>query len=496
MEGAAKPGADLLWAFQLHREHRALAKRLTAVEASTSRQNDRITASEQNAHPAQQERVDVLTVRLRELEDSDTNEQVAGLASELRGTRQQLEQVRDKIKLVEKAQKEAVSTSKGRDQTFQDKLGELSNVVAQLQRFAEHSENRFKHLTDHGARAAADGQKASSERHENQIKRLGEQLGGLERAQGYLRALIENVRQDDRVAPAVTSTRSKARKDIQNDVTLATSNETPGESGPPQSEPQAVSKRPAQERDALDLPASRRLDNITAPDLETPALPVARVEPKKPTGPMKRKRGFEKEITQLIHGDGSLTNAPIILESQSLGNTTRGDKRLKVEPKEGRSLRSALNKADTQSRVKNVKQEPSTARTKAAMQPKKTLVTGSKEATKNATKTTKASQAPKAAVTRSNAPKVCHNATETPLSRRPLQPSSPSEIQVAYSRGPSALEEAPAPASPPMPVKEESDPREKRSLRTQKQPQQRRRRIEQDDSMEEFLAKCEAAMET
>lgn len=493
MEGATKPGADLLWAFQLHREHRALAKRLIAAEASTARQNDRITAGEQSAHPAQQERVDALTVRLRKLEDSDTNEQVARLASELRGARQQLEQVRDKVKLVEKAHKEAASKAEKGDETFQDKVGELSNVVAQLQRFAEHSENRFKQLVEHGARATADGYKASSERHENQIKGMGEQLSGLERAQGHLRSFIEDVRQDHRVALAVsTSTRSKARKDINNDETLATSNETPGESGPPQSEPQAVSKRPAQERDALDLPASRRLDNIIAPDLETPALPVTRAEAKKPSGPIKRKRGLEKEITQLIHGDGSLTNAPVVLDSQSLGITTRGNKKLKVEPFEGRSLRSALNKPDTQSRVQKVKEKPATTRAKIAVQPQETLVTVSKKAAKPKP----AGRPPKNAVTKTRGRRGMPEATETPVPKQILSLSSSSQIQVAYSRGSSARREAPCAASPQMPAETEGCPREQRQLRTQPRPQKRRRRIEQDDSMEEFIAKCEAAMET
>ena len=52
MANPAKPGADLLWAFQLHREHGALSKRLTLLEKATAQQQDRTTAEEQSARAA------------------------------------------------------------------------------------------------------------------------------------------------------------------------------------------------------------------------------------------------------------------------------------------------------------------------------------------------------------------------------------------------------------------------------------------------------------
>ena len=87
MANAAKPGADLLWAFQLHREHGALSKRLTLLEKATAQQQDRTTAEERSAHAAYDQRLDALARQLQTLQESEVTEQVAGLASELRATR-------------------------------------------------------------------------------------------------------------------------------------------------------------------------------------------------------------------------------------------------------------------------------------------------------------------------------------------------------------------------------------------------------------------------
>jgi hypothetical protein len=483
MESTVKPGADLLWAFQLHREHRALSKRLTAVEASAAKQQDKITTSEQKLHTAQQERIDAIAERLRTVEDSDVSEQVAGLASELRGTRQQLEQVRDK------ASKDAIGKSEDRDAELQDKLGELSSGVVQLQIRVGHSESRLQRLIDDGVHAATDGLQVTSERHDDQIKRLSDELLGLERAQGQLRGLIENARQDHPVTPAIPApTRSKTSKDAGQDTALSKSSRVVGGNGQRQHGREPILEGPGTEQEVVDPSATQLPANTTSPDAETSALPILPAVQKKPPGTNKRKKGFEKEISQLVHGDGLLTNAPILLESQDFGAATRGSKKLKVDVFEGRSLRSAFTKPGTQSQITKIKEEPTRARAKAAAQPKKAPVTASKTARTTAT----ARQAPKTTATKTRGRKAT-NATST---KQHPPPSRPSEILVAYSQASSASEDEPVTASPSLPVKVEKGVSERNKQPIQQQPKKARRRIVQDDSMEEFLAKCEAALET
>jgi archaellum component FlaC len=492
MESTVKPGADLLWAFQLHREHRALSKRLTAVEATAAKHQDKVTASEQKLHAAQHERVDALAERLRKLEDSDISEQVAGLASELRGSRQQLEQVRDKVKLVEKASKAAVGKSEDRDEALQNQLGELSSSVVQLQRRVGHSESRLQRLTDDGVHAAADGLQMSSERHEDQIKKLSEELRGLERAQGQLRGLIENAVQDYRVAPAVPApTRSKTVENARKDVGHSMSNRVVGSNGQPRDGPHPILDGHGPEQEVVEPPASQLPSKTMSPDAETSALPVTRAAQKEPSGTTKRKR-FEKEISQLMYGDGSLTYAPIILESQDLGATTRGGKKLKVDVFEGRSLRSAFTKPESQSELTKIKEEPARVRAKAPALPRKALVTASK----TATRTANTQRAPKIAAAKTRGRKAAPELTKTLSTKQPLRLSRSSEILVAYSQASSASEKEPVATSPSLPMKKENGHSKRQKQLPQQQPKKARRCIVQDDSMEEFLAKCEAAIGT
>jgi uncharacterized coiled-coil protein SlyX len=482
MEGAVKPGADLLWAFQLHREHRVLSKRLTAIEANTAKQQEQIAASEQQAHHAEKEHINALTERLRKLEDAEISEQVAGLADELRGTRQQLEQVCDKVNLVEKANKETGSKSEERDRGLQDSLGELSKVVAQLQRFAEQSEGRFKHLADHGARATADALNVSNERHDAQITGLREQLSGVDRAHDHLRTAIESVRQEARDAATIAaSTSSKAPSHASNEPTLTASRMALRDKEQPQNEPQA--ERHVQEQEAPEPSVPQRKSNTTPPELDNHVSPIFRAAPQKPSGTTKRKRGFEKELTQLIHGDGSLTNAPLILDSQGFGPTTRGSKNPKPGAVEETSLRPAPAKRDTRSQAK-VTAEPATRRAKAAAPPKKTPVA----APKPATKTTTARQAPITAVTKTQGRKGPGRSKRTPVPKQHLPLSNSSEVQVAYSQESSPSQRRQRTASRPLPCGGENYQQQ------QQPPQSRRRRIDQDDSMEEFLAKCQAVI--
>lgn len=487
MEGTAKPGADLLWAFQLHREHRALSKRLTAVETSAARQQDRITASEQSARSAQHERVDALTGRLRKLEDADVSEQVAGLAGELRATRHQLDQARDKLKPIEKAQKEADSKSKDRDRTVQLRLGECASVAAQTQKAVRDLEGRLQFAVNVAGRDDAEDVVASSERHEEQIQALGEQLRTLERAQGHLKALLESDKHNHQSEPAIsTSAGSVAPKGTGEHTNLSRSRQTSSRNEQLHGNLDAVFERPPQEQAATDIPAPQlqRTREFVA-DGKTPGFAATQAPQTKASGTSKRKRkiGFEKEISQLVHGDGSLTNAPAYLESQTLGVTTRSNKKFKVEAVAGMSLRSALTRPEVQ--TNKIKEEPAARPTKLAVQPAKTKATGPQKTTKTVT-----AQAP-TTTTKTKGRRGARSPKEAPVPKRPLLSTS-SEIQVAYSHGSTASKQ-PVLENTALPVKTETGILRQDEQLLQQRPQHRRRRIEQDDSMEEFLAKCQAA---
>lgn len=488
MEVTAKPGADLLWAFQLHREHRALAKRLTAVETSAAHQQERITASEQNAHSDQHGRVDALTERLRKLEDADVSEQVAGLAGELRVTRQQLEQARDKLKAIEKAGKEADGKNKDKEREIQVRLGEFASVVAQTQNAVHALEGRLGLAVDAAGRSAADGLAAFSERYEEQLGTLSGKLRSLERVQGDLHALFETDRRNRIAAPVVSApTGPEAAHITERRTTLSEPSHTQSRTKPPRSKPEAIPESPAQERIAADMPEPQRPSRIMPPVPKTPALAEQKstVSSKSKS---KRKRGFEKEISQLIHGDGFLTNAPIILESQAPGATTRGNKKLKTLPVEGRSLRSDFTQPDAP--INNIKKEPAMTRAKASAQTAMSVVAGRKTAAKTVAKRSVPTPATAATQERKGEAKP----KKTPAPKKPL-PSTSSEVQVAHSRTPSTPRQ---PLQPPSLEVSSVLPKIQEKNTTKQQEQRskpRRRRIEQDDSMEEFLAKCEAATE-
>jgi uncharacterized coiled-coil protein SlyX len=487
MEVTAKPGADLLWAFQLHREHRALAKRLTAVETSTAHQQERITASEQKAHPDQHGRVDALTERLRKLEDADVSEQVAELADELRVTRQQLEQANDKLKAIEKANKEADGESKDKEREVQVRLGEFASVVAQTRNAVHTLGGRLGLALDAAGRTAADGLAAFSVRYEEQLSTLSEQLRSLERVQTELRVLFESDRRSRIAAPVVSApTGPEAPHIAERNTTMSVPIQTQGRTKHPQSKPQAILESPAQEIMVADMPEPQLPSSAMPPVAKTPGSTV-----QKPIASSKgkRKRGFEKEISQLIHGDGSLTNAPIILESQEPGATTRGNKKLKTEAVQGRSLCSGFTQPDVP--INNIKKESAVTRAKASAPPPVSVVAGRKTAVKTAVKRSAPTSASNATQERQDKAK----SKKAPVQKKPLTSTS-HEVQVARSRTPSTSEQPPQPpsleASSVLPKLQEKNANKQYEQR----PQQRRRRIEQDDSMEEFLAKCEAATET
>lgn len=483
MEVTAKPGADLLWAFQLHREHRALSKRLTAVETSAAQQQERIAASEQNIRSEQHGRIDALTERLRKLESADVSEQVAGLASELRTTRQQLEQARDKVKLIEQANKEADIRNQDKEREVQTRLEEFASAVAQTQSNVHVLEDRLGLAVDAAGRAAANCLASSSERYEEQLRTLSEQLHSLERVQGGLRTLIDSDRPGLIVDPVSASKGPGAPHIItEQGTTFPIFSPTQDRNKHEYRGQQAMPEPSAQVTMATDMPAPQRSSNVALPIAKKPGVAVQKSTV---SSKGKRKRDFEKEISQLIHGDGFLTNAPIILESQEPGATTRASKKLKAEVADGMSLRSGF----TQQAVttNNIKKEPIATRIKVLAKPAVNVVAGRRTAAKTAAKRS----APQLAATTTQERKDRAKSKKAPVPEKPLSSMS-NEIQVAHSRTPSASKQLPHPpnfVAPSLPLMSE----EKATKQQEQRPKQRRRRIEQDDSMEEFLAKCEAA---
>jgi hypothetical protein len=300
--------------------------------------------------------------------------------------------------------------------------------------------------------------------------------------QGDLRRLIESNRPGLVVDPVSTSKGPKAPHITQQDTILPILSSSQDKTEHEYRKPQAILGSPVQVKMATDMPAPNRSSNIV--HLFAEKLDVA-VQKSTVSSKGKRKRGFEKEISQLIHGDGSLTNAPIILESQEPGATTRASKKLKAEVADGMSLRSGF----TQQAVttNNIKKEAIATRIKALAKPAVSVVAGIKTAAKTAAKRS----APQPATTTTQERKGRAKSKKAPVPKKPLSSMS-SEIQVAHSRTPSASKQLPRPpnfVAPSLPLM----PEEKATKQQEQHPRQRRRRIEQDDSMEEFLAKCEAA---
>jgi hypothetical protein len=497
MANAAKPGADLLWAFQLHREHGALSKRLKVLESTTTQQQDRITADEQNARAAYDQRLDVLARQLQTLHESEVTEQVACLASELRTTRQQVEQGRDKVKSVEGASKEIDGKLQEREQLVHARFGNVESTLAQVQRALLGFEGRLQLAAQHGARTAAVGLEEAKKRHGHGIEGLSERLRDLQDAQNELRALVEGVVRDRHQASAVATAPDQTMTVLPNTIAGSRGTAAPashkGTAAPDEttaappctsatshisatSNPQH--KNPAVGQTTSAVPSSSAASHITT-------IPNPKPAKAKPA------RRFSREIASLINGEGSLTNAPDIRSSQLPPQISKGaGKKRKAPADEVPLLRSAFTQRETRSQVKKVKEEPLSTRPKAPrVKSSRNAVAKAKPAGKKAlirqaanNTTTRVKKEPRKNLRRARSPTV-----ECPL---PL--SSSDEVQVAISQ---ELVQSPTPTPLPIASKGKGKEKEKVVIKREQQPEQKqqRRRIMQDDSMEEFLAKCRAS---
>ena len=471
MANVAKPGADLLWAFQLHREHGALSKRLKALENTTNQQQERISADEQSARSAYDQRLDALTRQLQTLQESEVTEQVAGLASELRTTRQQVDQARDKVKSIDSASKDMDGKIQENGRVVQARFGGLESTLAQVQRALLGFEGQLQLAAQHGARIATEGLEETRQRHGDEISELSERLRSLQEAQHELRALVEGVVRDGPKAPAIAPALAQTTT-VPLDIAAASHTTTL-----PTSEHRTS---------AFDQTTTAPPNPTTAFQATTiPNLKPAKAKQAKP--PVKAKR-FEKEIASLIYGEGSLTNAPDIMQSQlPLEPSKAGSKKRKAPVDEGPLLRSGFTQRETRSQAKKVKEDPLATRAKAPAKP-------AKQAAVKAKPVSKKGVTRQAATTTTTTTRVKRELgrnlrrARSPTPERPLPRSSSDEIQVAVSQ-----EVVASPTPTPLLLASRGKGKGKEKVVVKREPQPQRRRIKQDDSMEEFLAKCRAS---
>jgi hypothetical protein len=476
MANVAKPGADLLWAFQLHREHGALSKRLKALENTTTQQQERTSADEQSARSAYDQRLDALTRQLQTLQESEVTEQVAGLASELRTTRQQVDQARDKVKSIESASKDMDGKIQENERVVHARFGGLESTLAQVQRALLGFEGRLQLAAQHGARVATEGLEEARQWHGDEISELSERLRGLQEAQHELRALVEGVVRDGPKAPAIAPAIAQMTAAPPN--TDAASHTTTI----PISEHRTT---------AFDQTTTAPSSTITISHTTTiPDPKPAKAKQAKPAKPPVKAKRFEKEIASLIYGEGSLTNAPDIMQSQlPLETSKAGSKKRKAPVDEGPLLRSVFTQRETRSQAKKVKEDPLATRAKAPAKPAKQAAVKAKPVSKKGvtrqaatttTTTTRVKREPGRNLRRARSPTPEH----------PLPRSSPDEIQVAISQ---EVVASPTPTPLPLASRGEGKGKGKEKVVVKREPQPQRRRIKQDDSMEKFLAKCRAS---
>jgi predicted nucleic acid-binding Zn-ribbon protein len=496
MANAAKPGADLLWAFQLHREHGALSKRLKALESTTTQHQERMTADEQNARVAYDQRLNALARQLQTLQESEVTEQVAGLAGELRATRQQVEQARDKVKSIESANKEIDGKLQEREHVLHARFGSLESTLAQVQRSLLGFESRIELAAQHGARVAEEGLKESRQRHGEEIVGLSERLGGLQDAQNGLRALVEGVVRDRYQAPIVAPALDQSTTAPLNTAAASYIPAVPD----PQHGTSALNETIAAPSSAstashiITMSSPRRqktaLDQMTsaAPSSSTASHIIVKPNPK----PAKAKpaRRFSREIASLINGEGTLTNAPDILSSQLPPESSKGGgKKRKAPADEGPLLRATFTQRETRSQVKKIKEEPLATRAKAPTKDPKQAASQVKPVGKKGT-TRQAANINTAGVRKEPGRNLRRARVITP--ELPLQLPSSDQIQYETSQ---QLVDSPTPTPRTLAARGKGKGKDKVVVKREEKPkqQQPRRRIKQDDSMEEFLAKCRAS---
>lgn len=485
MDASAKPGAGLLWAFELHRENQILSKRLKAIETTTAKQQEQITNSEQNADLVQQKRLDSLIERLDKLEHGELNAQVAVLTSQLQSTQCRLEQMQGQLNLLDKANGTAESKSKEKNRDIERRLEDLTSALSRTENVVHGFEDRLELATDHEVRSTVETLELSIERNEHQLKDLSEKVCSLQQTQVQLQVLLEDAEKNDRSNSTLpVPAKVNAMRDARKAAGVLPSNSDPTNDERVQDTSTALSTSGQEPRTLPSLGIQRQNDTATTLT-KKPGLSATNADQEKPLMATKRKRGFSKELTQLLHGDGSLTNATPIPQGQAAGPITRASKRPKIDPGQGapRQTRSKMQRTQVEPVVTKTKAVAPTAAAAARSNAKKVSLIAAATTVHKAAKTGVSKE-------KGRNPKPTQK--KPPSAKQPLPLSSSGEIQVSASPPAPASEQHAAPVRSPLSSKPKKDCNEQHE---QRQPQ-RRRRIQQDDSMEEFLAKCQAAIES
>lgn len=475
MASPRESATDLLWAYQIKREHRFLAQRIDALEAALWEQNKRISTAETNSGAAQATRITELSKELKTLRDSDITEQIAGLAGELRDTRQQSERAREKLRDLKKTSKNDASAATERENALQARIAELEHQMSVNRVGVQSFERRFVLTMQDEIRPAMARVDETKTQHCARIGKLEEQLSRLKQTQDELRTLNMKRLQD---AHYYASTSSP---------------------NPSQWASRGAGESTAQSAMVSTLPPpSRRADESAAqgsvPSLSPlPPLPP----PPRPGRAHQKKKNMDKEVAQLICGEESLTNAPFVFETQGEASPPRDRKRKTVEETVQFSPRA------TRSQAKRLKQAPPVEGPTTQLEQPTPI-----PKTKATAKTSRRPQ--KSTTLRGNKAKKQPNlpqAALSPIRRLPLPLSSSVDANESDVQPQPVLNHSPSPTILPPPSKDKrktgagtvhgkaktpSKEHPQQNEQVDQPPPQRRRRIEQDDSMEEFLAKCRA----
>lgn len=473
MASARESATDLLWAYQIKREHRFLAQRINTLETALEEQNKRNSAAETNDGAAQDARITELSTEVKALQDSDLTERIAGLAGELRETRQQSERTRKKLRDLEKTSKNEAGAANERETALQGRIAELEHQMELNRGCIRSFEARFELMMQDEVRPAVSRVDQMKSEHCARFGKLEEQLSRLKQTQDELRTLNMKSLQD---AHYYASTSSP---------------------NPSQWASRGAGESTAQAAMVSTLPPPSRRADESAAQVSIPSLSSLLPPPPPPRpGRAQKKKKMDKEIAQLMCGEGFLTNAPFVFESQGETSPPRNRKRKAVAETAQFSPRATRSQAKRLKQTPPVKPAPTQLEQPTAIPKAKATAKTSHRSQKSATiRGNKAKKQPDVVQTAFSPsrriplllPSSAHDDFDVQDQIVSHHSPSPTNLPVSGT-GKQKIAKEKVDAKGPTPT---TEPRTQIEQVDQRPPQ-RRRRIEQDDSMEEFLAKCRA----
>lgn len=456
-----KPAAELMWAYQLQREHRHLLERLKALEATSEEQNNllerlkaleatskeqdsRIKASQGSISSDVDAKIAALAQRIKSLENSEFSEQVAGLAHELREVRQQVSRSQEKLKDVEKASISAAGVSRNEHEAVLDRVGDVESEMKGVYK-ASHQLEQKEQASRNETRAADARVKELSEQLDTAVERFETKLRTLQAEQTELRTLFGRAKVEFEAAtsmPKIVST------------TVPTH---------------------------LDDPASKTtLKRAFPPDGEASEKPSR-----------KPRMAWEKEISQLMRGDDSLMSALPI--SKNIINSTQGaTRKRKAEGPPELAPKPVLLMRETRSQAKRLKPLLSESSTRAGKATESQSMPAISARNANIAKSNKSKRPtmlvkltlPKSTMLPSTSSKEIRRVVPQRKANN-LQPKPISSNPAAKGKGKEKLDRSSKNTVPSTSV-------QKRPQSPAKRPQNRRRHLTQEDDMDEWWAQVQA----